>query len=644
MVDQAKRAGFFPTIDLTSSHVPGIRFRATWHFENSGDTNWQANYQFAFCQTTHPETAGIPNIPLGTTISYPLKELGAETPIVPNQIIGLTLHFTAPKKAGTYATNWQLQNALGEFFGPVRWLRILITDKSYDAQMVTETTESVTDVEAGKQFITRWRMTNTGNLRWTEDFNLVWVNAGIQSTKSSPLSPKTSYPLWQVASHTPVLPKETIIIQLPIHAPKKAGNYHTNWQLQTEKGRNFGPMNETKIDVIPTKTTPKIGMNVGHFEETWRVSDLEDLRELLTPFPIIRFMDWQKTNSLFAGDVNPSNYEPIGELILSSRPQPNDDWRYAGKGAWHTFAGVPLEIIVDFANQLSAQPWICIPHLATDELLDEMVSYVLTHAQQRPIFEYSNEVWNSGFKQFYDCAELGKPIVSEGRLATLGVNLTGFRSPAELRRAIARGRALVWQADRTKFLASRVKTIASDISVLNKSNGADVIICSQYAVPWSSEFLLKVCGDLVTAVGIAPYLGNTLKDAESEEAIFSALYDELGDPQAEEKGGAFTMAGRVAEHQLYAGKYNLPVWGYEGGLHLRGSQFADFNRSTAAGAILGYFLDNWTALNDGLICLYSLTSRFGNEQFGHVELTGSPSAFQFQPLAKYKTLIKYGEG
>jgi hypothetical protein len=95
---------------------------------------------------------------------------------------------------------------------------------------------------------------------------------------------------------------------------------------------------------------------------------------------VVRFMDWMAAN----------------ETTLSraaDRPRA-DDFTWAR-------AGVPVEVMVTLANELQADPWFCIPHLADDALVREMASIVRDGLAPglRAHVEFSNEVWNWQFPQ-----------------------------------------------------------------------------------------------------------------------------------------------------------------------------------------------------------------------------------------------------
>lgn len=94
----------------------------------------------------------------------------------------------------------------------------------------------------------------------------------------------------------------------------------------------------------------------------------------------LRFMDWMATN----------------DSTLSARPDRPlpADYTWARKG-------VPIEVIVALANQLQADPWLTIPHLAEDALIADIAQIVAAGLapERKAYVEYSNEVWNWQFAQ-----------------------------------------------------------------------------------------------------------------------------------------------------------------------------------------------------------------------------------------------------
>jgi hypothetical protein len=94
----------------------------------------------------------------------------------------------------------------------------------------------------------------------------------------------------------------------------------------------------------------------------------------------IRFMDWMMTN---------------GSLIQSweDRPRLSD-------ANWTTW-GVPHEAMIQLANQIGADPWFTMPHMADDTYVRRFAEAVKQGLDPRlkAYVEYSNEVWNFIFPQ-----------------------------------------------------------------------------------------------------------------------------------------------------------------------------------------------------------------------------------------------------
>jgi hypothetical protein len=105
----------------------------------------------------------------------------------------------------------------------------------------------------------------------------------------------------------------------------------------------------------------------------------------------LRFMDLQETNN-------------SKQRRWSDRPRPDD--------ATFTVSGVPVELLCDLANRLAADPWFCLPHEADDDYVREFARLAKSKlAPARKIYvEYSNEVWNSQFRQHHHAGERGRAL------------------------------------------------------------------------------------------------------------------------------------------------------------------------------------------------------------------------------------------
>lgn len=103
--------------------------------------------------------------------------------------------------------------------------------------------------------------------------------------------------------------------------------------------------------------------------------------EKCEPFAAFRFMDWGSTN-----------FSPLENW--DDRAKPEDITFTTGKG-------FPYEYMIELANTLHKDIWICIPHKANDEYIREMAKLFGEGLDPdiEVYVEYSNEIWNWMFDQ-----------------------------------------------------------------------------------------------------------------------------------------------------------------------------------------------------------------------------------------------------
>jgi hypothetical protein len=101
---------------------------------------------------------------------------------------------------------------------------------------------------------------------------------------------------------------------------------------------------------------------------------------LIADMRSLRFVDYMKTNGSL-------------QVTWQDRPLPED--------ATYALRGVPLEVMVDLANRVGADPWFTLPHMADDAYVERFATYVRDNLRPalRVYAEWSNEVWNFGFPQ-----------------------------------------------------------------------------------------------------------------------------------------------------------------------------------------------------------------------------------------------------
>jgi hypothetical protein len=104
-----------------------------------------------------------------------------------------------------------------------------------------------------------------------------------------------------------------------------------------------------------------------------------DWIELVQDARGIRFMDWMYTN---------------GSKMVSWNEMPSVNGPFSGRG-------IPIEYMVRLANELGADPWFTMPHLADETFVRNFATFVRDNLDPALTVrvEYSNEVWNFAFEQ-----------------------------------------------------------------------------------------------------------------------------------------------------------------------------------------------------------------------------------------------------
>jgi putative Ig domain-containing protein len=102
-------------------------------------------------------------------------------------------------------------------------------------------------------------------------------------------------------------------------------------------------------------------------------------KKCIEPFPYFRFMDWGHTNN-----------------------SPQKDWNgRITKQHMRQTRGVSYDYMIQLCNEMEKDAWICVPHQATDDYVRELARLLKKDLKPglRVYVEYSNEIWNGGFRQ-----------------------------------------------------------------------------------------------------------------------------------------------------------------------------------------------------------------------------------------------------
>jgi hypothetical protein len=304
---------------------------------------------------------------------------------------------------------------------------------------------------------------------------------------------------------------------------------------------------------------------------------------LLQSFRALRFMDWFATN---------------GSSLSSWSGRP-----LVSNAFWGTSKGVPVEVAVQLANALSADPWLNVPHKADDDYIRQMAT--LVHAQlgagQKVYVELSNEVWNGAFPQ-YDYA------VGQGRALWPGQRTGGAdgwnRSWYGMR--VAQMCDLwksVWGSD-----ASRV-TCVLGAQASDTQDATDALACRYWrGAPCAAHN--------IDAVAIAPYFGFKVPAGWTSQpdggltSLFQSLYSQ-NDPSIPAKGSLGQAAQWQAAYRTALKAYKLPLLAYEGGQSFANGSDAlnqlyfAANRDPRMRTAYASYLRQWKADGGQLMLLYN---------------------------------------
>jgi hypothetical protein len=343
------------------------------------------------------------------------------------------------------------------------------------------------------------------------------------------------------------------------------------------------------------------------------------------PFRAVRFMDWMYTNNSEQSE-------------WANRPQVDDATYALGKG-------VPVEVMIAFANRIGANPWFTMPHQATDEYMTNFAQSVKTclNPELKAYVEFSNEVWNWQFQQAHYALEQGQ--------ARWGAD---------------KGDAFMqWYGMRTAQMSDIWKQVFADqpdrvVSIMATQTAWQGLENSALDCPlWVAEGNQPCYQHGIDAYAITGYFSGQLPSDQGKSAIASWR----GDPD----GGfnkAFTQLKQgnligtnefddtlpglevsFQYHQKVAQDKGLKLVVYEGGQHLTRSDddaltefFIELNRQPEMYDVYTEMLETWKR-EDGTLFMHfsdiSKPSRWGSwGALEYLEQENSP---------KYKALMDFIE-
>lgn len=297
-------------------------------------------------------------------------------------------------------------------------------------------------------------------------------------------------------------------------------------------------------------------------------------------FNTLRFMDWMETNG-------------SKQREWKDRPTMED-------ATW-TIKGIPVEVMADLCTRLKANPWFCMPHLASDDYVRQFAKLVKArlNPELKIHIEYSNEVWNNMFKQHAYAEE-------QGKLLGLGPKERPWEGAAMFHARRSMEIFRIWE------------------EVLGGHSQLVRVIAWQAAGGnyWTDKMLLAYndAGKNCDALAIAPYMtfmpspnSKSLKTDEVAKWSVEQVLDQVESKSLPE------CIGWMKTQKAVADKYGIKLICYEAGQHLVGVGGGENNNDLTKlliaanhhpkmGAIYTKYLDAWRDLGGDLMCIFSSVS------------------------------------
>jgi hypothetical protein len=314
----------------------------------------------------------------------------------------------------------------------------------------------------------------------------------------------------------------------------------------------------------------------------------------------VRFMDWGATN----GHTHSR---------WSERTRPNQT--QGGE------RGVAYEYMIDLANRLDADPWICVPHRADDGYVEALAQLIKTRlkADRKVYIEYSNELWNGIFAQTQWAAEQGcKAGLNKLGKYSGGCDEDGPRYWAGIKWNARRTGEIISIFDRV-FASEKARLVRVIAGHAHNDHMNDVLLGAL------EDKAINRSGTRADVLAIAPYLGGGVASELTEQGKTGSV----GVPELLDKLEALVksdVAEATRSNYKIAQQHGVRLIAYEGGQHLvapgesqNNGAFVDkliaANRNPRMRSIYARMLDAWYENSgQGLMVLFNFAetpSKYG---------------------------------
>jgi hypothetical protein len=289
---------------------------------------------------------------------------------------------------------------------------------------------------------------------------------------------------------------------------------------------------------------------------------------------------------------------------------------------WSNQKGIPVEVATALSNQAQSDPWLNMPHQASDDYIRQSAKLVHdTLDPTRKVYvEYANEIWNTGFSA-------GTWVENKGKAAWPAAPDSDYT------------KRINWYGKRTAEMCDiwRTEWVGEEDRVI-------CVLSAQAASIWTANAALNCnlwneapCqAHGIKALAIAPYFGDYLGGTAAETEVASwtldadgglnRLFTELefgGQLSTGPSGGALALANqRVIKYTDLASSRGLDLVAYEGGQHMVGvgnvannqqltNLFVAANRDPRMGDMYSKYFDNWNVAGGKLFINFTSMGPYG---------------------------------
>jgi hypothetical protein len=358
-----------------------------------------------------------------------------------------------------------------------------------------------------------------------------------------------------------------------------------------------------------------------------------DYLSKVRPFDAIRFMPWQ-------------NAKETKIVRWQDRPKP-ESAHYNGT------EGVPVEIMVDLANQSNSDPWFTVPYKANQDYIRNFAQLVKDRLdpRQKVYIEYSNEVWNALYPVYHLAVRQ-----SQAMWPTAHQDKGGLRKQYLVANWYAKKSVETCNIWKQTFGSQRNRVVC----VISSFARTPDIARETLACPLVSN---TPCANTVDAYAVAPYFGDYLALKQNRsivkqwasspngvDNVFAELMNGGLIPNGP-AGGAIPLAynNGIKGSAAVAKEFGVKLLAYEGGQHLKRDDpphtlrdpeilgmFLKANQDPRMGQLYREYLNTWRRSGGDLFMhFYGVAQSEPNTAFGMLETSNSGSTPKYNALMDY---------